>query len=189
MATIGGFGLGIQVIESISETGNSSDLTPIGPNTYLLNMTLHEKELLQTSGVAKSINPLLEKNPDFNRIFPFDQQHAWAIDSFGPVWIPKKGAILQLTTDNFSIYERAIRVYEHNDFYQDKGKFFLNGKETTQYTFKMDYYWMMGDNRHGSQDSRFWGFVPEDRIVGKASMIWFSWDGGPRWSRLFNFVK
>jgi signal peptidase I len=69
------------------------------------------------------------------------------------------------------------------------GKFFLNGKEVNSYTFKMDYYWMMGDNRHSSQDSRFWGFVPEDRIVGKASIIWFSWDKGPRWNRLFRFVK
>jgi signal peptidase I len=65
----------------------------------------------------------------------------------------------------------------------------LNGKEVKEYTFKMDYYWMMGDNRHQSQDSRFWGFVPEDRVVGKAWMIWFSWDGGPRWKRLFNIVK
>ena len=69
------------------------------------------------------------------------------------------------------------------------GKFFLNGKEVTAYTFKMNYYWMMGDNRHGSQDSRFWGFVPEDRVVGKAALIWFSWEGGPRWSRLFKTVK
>ena len=69
------------------------------------------------------------------------------------------------------------------------GKVFINDKEATSYTFKMNYYWMMGDNRHKSQDSRYWGFVPEDRIVGKAWMIWFSWDGGPRWKRLFHIVK
>jgi len=96
---------------------------------------------------------------------------------------------LTLTAENYSLYERAIRVYEHNDFYMKDGKFFLNGKEVNSYTFKMDYFWMMGDNRHSSQDSRFWGFVPEDRIVGKASLIWFSWDKGPRWNRLFRFVK
>ena len=84
---------------------------------------------------------------------------------------------------------QKIRVYENNDLTKKDGKFYINGKEETSYTFKMDYYWMMGDNRHGSQDSRFWGFVPEDRIVGKAWMIWFSWDGGPRWKRFFNFVK
>jgi signal peptidase I len=80
-------------------------------------------------------------------------------------------------------------VYEHNHFEMSNGKFYLNGKEVTSYTFKMNYYWMMGDNRHGSQDSRFWGFVPEDRVVGKAWMIWFSWEKGPRWSRLFRIVK
>ena len=80
-------------------------------------------------------------------------------------------------------------IYISNDFYEKDGKFFLNGKEVTDYKFKMNYYWMMGDNRHGSQDSRYWGFVPEDRIVGKAWLIWFSWEGGPRWNRLFRIVK
>ena len=101
----------------------------------------------------------------------------------------KKGATITLNDSTYAIYQRAIRVYERNDFYEKNGQYFLNGQPSTSYTFKMDYYWMMGDNRHGSQDSRFWGFVPEDRIVGKAWMIWFSWDGGPRWNRLFNIVK
>ena len=80
-------------------------------------------------------------------------------------------------------------MYEGNDFIMKEGKFYLNGKQVTDYTFKMDYYWMMGDNRHQSQDSRFWGFVPEDRVVGQAWMIWFSWDGGPRWKRFFKMVR
>jgi signal peptidase I len=122
-------------------------------------------------------------------IFPYDTLHKWTVDNYGKIWVPKKGTPLTLTPENYSIYERAIRVYEHNDFYMKDGKFFLNGKETSTYTFKMDYYWMMGDNRHNSQDSRFWGFVPEDRVVGKAWLIWFSWDKGPRWNRLFRFVK
>jgi signal peptidase I len=123
-------------------------------------------------------------------VFPQDTAHfKWTKDNFGPVRIPKKNWTVHLNDSTYSLYERAIRVYEHNEFYADKGKFFLNGKEVTEYSFKMDYYWMMGDNRHGSQDSRFWGFVPEDRIVGKAWMIWFSWEGGPRWKRLFNIVK
>ena len=123
-------------------------------------------------------------------VFPQDTAHCkWTKDNYGPVWIPKKGGSVILNDSTYSLYERAIRVYEKNDFYRANGKYFLNGQEVTQYTFKMDYYWMMGDNRHGSQDSRFWGFVPEDRIVGKAWMIWFSWEDGPRWKRLFNIVK
>jgi signal peptidase I len=80
-------------------------------------------------------------------------------------------------------------VYEGNKFENRNGKIYINGSESTQYTFKMDYFWMMGDNRHNSLDSRYWGFVPEDHVVGKASLIWFSWEGGPRWKRLFNGIK
>ncbi len=132
---------------------------------------------------------------DFNNmttsgdVFPQDTLHKWTKDNFGPVWIPKKNASVSLNDSTYSLYERAIRVYEKNNLERKEGKIYLNGKEASAYTFKMDYYWMMGDNRHGSQDSRFWGFVPEDRIVGKAWMIWFSWDGGPRWKRFFKFVK
>ncbi|HZH36556.1 MAG TPA: signal peptidase I, partial [Flavisolibacter sp.] len=122
-------------------------------------------------------------------VYPYDKTHNWTRDNFGPIWIPKKGAVMPLTAETYPIYERAIRVYENNDFYQKDGRFFLNGKETTTYQFKLNYFWMMGDNRQGSQDSRYWGFVPEDRIVGKAWLIWFSYDSGPRWRRLFNVVK
>jgi signal peptidase I len=139
------------------------------------------------NGLARQIEP----NPNMNEIqvFPYDSVHKWTRDNFGPIWIPSKGGILQLTPEVYAVYERAIRVYEHNQFEMKQGKFFLNGKEVTSYTFKMNYYWMMGDNRQGSQDSRYWGFVPEDRIVGKAWLIWFSWEGGPRWNRLFRTVK
>ena len=122
-------------------------------------------------------------------VFPYDNIHTWNRDQFGPIWIPKKGAVLTLTPENYSIYERVIRVYEHNDFAMRNGRFYLNGQETASYQFKMNYYWMMGDNRQGSQDSRYWGFVPEDRIVGKAWLIWFSYENGPRWNRLFHIVK
>lgn len=124
------------------------------------------------------------------KVFPYDTAYQkWTIDNYGPVWIPKKGISLKLTTLNYPLYERAIRVYENNDFVMKDGKFLLNGQEVVEYTFKMNYYWMMGDNRHGSQDSRFWGFVPEDHIVGKAWLIWFSFENGPRWNRLFKIIK
>lgn len=173
----------------VNETDNTSDLIPMNSGQYLVNLTEKERDILEKSGVVKSITPYYINTPSSLDYFPYDTIHKWSVDEYGPIWIPKKGEKLNLTSENYSIYERAIRVYEHNDFYEKDGKFFLNGKEATEYTFKMNYFWMMGDNRHGSQDSRFWGFVPEDRIVGKAWLIWFSWEKGPRWKRLFKIVK
>jgi signal peptidase I len=103
--------------------------------------------------------------------------------------VPAKGSTINLTPDNIDAYRRLITVYEGNTLEERDGKFFINGKETTGYKCKWNYYWMMGDNRHRSQDSRYWGFVPETHIVGKASLIWFSWEKGPRWSRLFKSIK
>ncbi len=172
----------------INEGERSSDLSDRGNRQYEIFLTEKEKGILEKSTVVESIVPLYLDTPSL-QIFPYDTLHKWSQDNYGKIWIPRKGASLTLTPENYSVYERAIRVYEQNDFVQKDGKFYLNGKEVTSYTFKMDYYWMMGDNRMGSQDSRFWGFVPEDRIVGKAWMIWFSWDKGPRWKRLFSIVK
>jgi len=125
-------------------------------------------------------------------MFPYDRSISWSVDSFAydhALWVPKKGASVELTPRNMLFYRRCIEVYENNKLQEFNGKVFINDKEATSYTFKMDYYWMMGDNRHKSQDSRYWGFVPEDHIVGKAWMIWMSWDKGPRWKRLFNIIK
>ena len=162
----------------------------IGTNKYQLYLTPVALKKMQENGLLKSAAPILADtayyDPSFNS---YVIRNAWTLDNYGPIWIPKKGATLPLTEQNYPIYERPIRVYEHNNFEMRNGKFYLNGKEVTAYTFKMNYYWMMGDNRHGSQDSRFWGFVPEDRVVGKAALIWFSWEGGPRWNRLFKTVR
>ncbi len=123
-------------------------------------------------------------------VFPYDSTYfKWTKDNYGPVVIPAKGYTVELNDSTFKLYERAIVVYENNELGKQNGQFILNGKPTSSYTFQLNYYWMMGDNRHGSQDSRFWGFVPEDRIVGKAWLIWFSWENGPRWNRILRKVK
>jgi signal peptidase I len=124
----------------------------------------------------------------------------WNQDNYGPILIPKKGMTVNLTPENIALYQRDIQVYEHNKFELREGKCFINDKEATTYTFKMDYYWLMGDNRHNSADSRFWGFVPEDHVVGKASFVWLSYGSNPegstdaytskgiRWGRLLRGV-
>jgi signal peptidase I len=176
--------------EEYNVDAEKGEYAPTGkPNEFKMLLTQQTKEKMLKNGLAKTIVLDTLYNGGGGDVFPYDTQHKWVRDEFGPVWIPKKGGVLKLNGENYPLYERAIRVYEHNDFYAKDGKFFLNGKETNDYTFKMDYYWMMGDNRQGSQDSRYWGFVPEDRVVGKAWMIWFSWEKGPRWSRLFRIVK
>ena len=162
-----------------------------GQNTYEIVMTAASRDKLLASGLVR--NMAVNRNLDGgDAVFPYDSDslhQQWTRDNFGPVWVPRKGATVPINATTFPLYERAIRVYEKNDFVFNNGEYLLNGKPVNSYTFKMDYYWMMGDNRQGSQDSRYWGFVPEDRIVGKAWLIWFSYENGPRWNRLFRTVK
>ncbi len=125
-------------------------------------------------------------------IFPNDTTYfKWNVDNFGPIVIPQEGVTVKINPENIALYDRVIRAYEHNDMKVKDGKIFINGKETDEYTFKMDYYWMMGDNRHNSQDSRFWGYVPIDHIVGKPVFVWLSIDkntGKIRFNKTFRFV-
>ena len=154
------------------------------------------KRAVATLSKRKDLVESIRINTDASEhdIYPLNGNMHWTRDNYGPIWIPAKGKSINLTLDNIAVYERPIKVYEHNDLQIKERKIYINGKEADSYTFKMDYYWMMGDNRHNSADSRYWGFVPEDHVVGKPIFIWWSSDpdrsgfGGIRWQRLFRFV-
>ena len=180
-------------LELMDELGISmEDITSLNTSGYLPLTNASVKALKARKDVVESVT--LVNDPTTWDIYPLNGNKGWTRDNYGPVWIPKKGATLKLTMSNIAVYERPIRVYEGNDLQVKNGKIYINGKEAKYYTFKMDYYWMQGDNRHNSLDSRYWGFVPEDHIVGKPIFIWWSHDpdhsgfSGIRWSRLFRFV-
>ena len=160
-------------------------------NFYFSPLTKSMVEQFKAMNNVTKIEPYIAED----ECFPYSDRYAWTADNMGPLWIPKAGASIALNEDTWPLYERVIDVYEDNDVEARDGHYYINGEEATSYTFKMDYYWMMGDNRHNSADSRYWGFVPEDHIVGKASFIWLSTDKSKsfpaniRWNRLFKKVR
>lgn len=155
---------------------------------YIANMTKEIAKDLLKYDFIKSAEPNIAK-PDA-RVYPKAKGYNWSIDNFGPLYIPKEGATIELNEQTIPLYKLAILQYEGNENVEEKeGKIYLNGKQIDSYTFKQNYYFMMGDNRHNSEDSRYWGFVPEDHVIGKAMLVWMSMGGdGVRWNRIFNII-
>jgi len=177
---------------NITEGGTTSN-----PGEFVFFITEDIATELEKLPNVKNIVKYREPKGKWNKdIFPNDERYKWNLDNFGPLYLPKAGDIVDIDVNNISIYKRIIEAYEGNTLETRDGKVFINGKESNQYQIKMNYYWMMGDNRHNSADSRYWGMVPEDHIVGKAIFIWMSldpnkglFDGKIRWDKMFRLVK
>lgn len=175
------------VLKNLGVTDGAGFKNSSRDTLFIKALTFEGAEQLRKIPGVTSVNRYIEKNPDPG-VFP--QTGKWNADNFGPIYIPQEGKTVALNLQTLPFYKMIITEYENNKLEVTGDQILVNGQPVTSYTFKQDYYWMMGDNRHNSEDSRFWGFVPENHIVGKPVLIWFSKDpnGGIRWERLFTTV-
>lgn len=188
---------GVPINPQILEDMRIETTQQFGPDSTEMYIPRECLAVLKSYSNVKSIEPFIKKPGEADpQVFPRSARFKWNEDNFGPLVMPKRGWKIPLNDSTLTLYRRAIEIYEHNKV-DVKGKdILINGKKAVSYTFKMNYYWMMGDNRHNSWDSRFWGYVPEDHIIGKALITVLSTDstksifnGKIRWNRMFKPIN
>ena len=188
-----------KILDKMSINPNEVNYDSSLPGYTYLPLNVNELAEIEALGnvveIRKNVDIYPPDFPDMDiNLFPFSTDYKWTRDNYGPLWIPSKGSKVELTLENLPIYRRIIDVYEGNDLEVKDGEIFINSQKSSSYTFKMNYYFMMGDNRHNSLDSRYWGFVPESHVVGSPVMIWFSnsdyksFPSNIRWKRIFKLV-
>ncbi len=184
------------LLDSLNILKSAVTYNPIN-SLHVLYLAMENVESLRSFPQVRSISRYTEPTLSFQNqeIYPHNNQYRWTGDNFGPLQIPRRGDTIQINQLNLPIYQRIIDIYEHNDLKVYDGLIHINGTAASSYVFKMDYYFVMGDNHHNSADSRYWGFVPEDHLLGKAVVVWFSikpdtpFIGGLRKERIFRSIK